>query len=267
MAKRNTPGCKCCKCPAVSITVKGCNSIVLSGAAVVISQGGTTVASWTTNSSGLNPAGNISLAPGTYTLNVSKGRFTTYNNASFVIGSSPTCSQSVGAVTLSPAAGYTCCSGCADPVSNSWQITDAAGVHTVTLGSSVTFNVFSTNVLGCSGSGGISPTVISDYVEVTLSVTCGLSGQIFINYTAPSFFIPAQNGFPQYGPSWLNACAAATATGSGAGCVADTTLTTCSRPISGSFAMPTTWTANSFNSASSNMSPGIVAGTVAYTEL
>lgn len=106
--KKNAPGCCGCGVPALQITVSGCGGLPLAGAVVTVTQGATTIASYT--SSG---AAHYILVPaaGAYTVTATKARFAPGSVAvTAVAGSTVPVS-----LTLTAAAGYQCCTACADP--------------------------------------------------------------------------------------------------------------------------------------------------------
>lgn len=112
--KRNGPGGCCCggACGQICVTVLGCNGMALAGATVAVSLGGTLVGSGTTNGSGIFCV--TILVAGTYTITVSKSRFTSSTTTiAAVCGISPNTTS----VMLAAAAGYICVPCCPDPLS------------------------------------------------------------------------------------------------------------------------------------------------------
>ncbi len=77
MRKKNQPGCKCC-CSTGQITVTvsdGCSGLALAGVTVVLKLAGVTIATQTTNGSGVTVF--TGLSPGTYTLTYTLTGYTT----------------------------------------------------------------------------------------------------------------------------------------------------------------------------------------------
>ena len=95
--------CCCGGTYAYTETVKGCASALLSGASVTVTQSGTTIDSWTTNGSGLNPAGASMLAAGTYTVTIVATNYATKTFTLTITSSAVTRTD-----TLSAATGYSC---------------------------------------------------------------------------------------------------------------------------------------------------------------
>jgi len=123
---------RCCCAPAtcgtITVTVTGCGGLVLPGATVTLTLGGSPAGSGTTNGSGQVVF--TSLVAGTYTVAASKTRFNT-NSTTTTINCATTPSRSVS-LNLSPATGYVCCTGCPDPYPSTLYLTSSLGSVTLT---------------------------------------------------------------------------------------------------------------------------------------
>ncbi len=128
--KKNAPGCCGCGVPALAITIYGCGGLPLAGAAVVVKQGATVVASYT--SSG---AQHTILVPsaGVYTVEASKARF----DAGSVTGTAVAGSTVPVSLTLTAAMGYRCCTTCPDPYPSTLYLDYAGRTITLTYGTSL----------------------------------------------------------------------------------------------------------------------------------
>ncbi len=104
--------------------VTGCNGGPLPGATLSINGG-----NYTTDSSGYTPY--VALPNGSYTWTLSKARFVGASGSGTVSGCSTTGGLG-GAVTLTPASGYTCALSCVDPIATTLYVTCAAGSLTCT---------------------------------------------------------------------------------------------------------------------------------------
>jgi hypothetical protein len=148
--KKNSPGCGCCPPPtrAISGTIIGCGIRALAMATVDFSVGGTSVATFTTDSSGVYSG---TIAPGTYTQTVthSSGRFTTSTTTGVVIASGSG-TATIPTRTMTAATGYTCTTLFALPLSNTLHVVD----HSTVPGAAGTFAMVWTGSLWSHAGGG-----------------------------------------------------------------------------------------------------------------
>lgn len=189
--------CCCVVNGNVAVTVLGCNSLALSGATVTITQGGTTVDTWTTNSTGQRPGGSASLPTGSYSYSVAKGRFTTATG-SFTL----TTSGSTFTVTLTAASGYICVPFCADPVKTALTFTVGGVGYAIsyvgTFGGVLTWkgstSVSDTNVVVSGACPPVTDTVPVDlYYRVSAGGTTGLSAEACGTRSGCNGFSPPQS--------------------------------------------------------------------------
>ncbi len=146
------------------MTLLGCNSLALPGATVVLKLGGTTLATQTTNGSGVTVF--TGLSPGTYTVTYSASRFTTVGPINVTIDG--ICTAMTAGTTLSPSGGYGCCVGCVYPYPSTVFITTSAGTVTGTL-SAGRWNATQGVTVNCGNGAGLT----------TLSYSLGCSAGTF----------------------------------------------------------------------------------------
>jgi hypothetical protein len=111
----------CCNVATLTrtITIRGCNNMVLPGATVTLSQGSTQIDQQVTNTSGV--AVLTVQATGSYTQVVTAPRFNTSTTSIFMGGAT-----TVG-LTLTVASGFICCDGCAEAQAPTRYISDGVG--------------------------------------------------------------------------------------------------------------------------------------------
>lgn len=104
--------------------IRGCNSLGLSGASVVLD--GVTQ---TTDSTGHTTFNNVPAGIPDWSVSKSGGRFTSQTGSL----SNPGCANTTTTVTLAPTGSYACaCPQCAEPQKRTLTLTDANGPHTLT---------------------------------------------------------------------------------------------------------------------------------------
>lgn len=140
-------GCCCSTTGTLVVTLRGCNSLPLAGETVTVQLSGVTVASGTTDGSGV---ASFSLAAGSYTVLTSVARFNA-SSTSATVTSGVTTSLTV---TPTVAAAYFCCGyDCARPLSKTLHFTLGGYSGTFTFsGSSAgyTDNIANANVYHCT---------------------------------------------------------------------------------------------------------------------
>lgn len=212
---------------SITVNVKGCDGATpVVGATVTVKIGATTIASGTTDSLGQYIA--TGLAAATYTVSVSKTRYTTYTTT--VVLSCPSNQNPVVNVAYTAGTGYVCCAHCPNPVPATLAATFG--------GVSFSFTYSSGQWVGASNSGTINA---SDCVG-----TVNIRGQLSLLLTCPA----TDNGPWTLTGSLQGTCTAGVGCtiyrgGSTLGCSWGFTATSasglCGLPLSLSFTIPGAW--------------------------
>lgn len=104
MGRKNSPGCKCCKCNWTFV-VKGCNNTAVLGITVSVKQSGVEIASCTSTGSSCT----LSVPPGTYDVTVTPSAGSGYDAYAATIAH--TCTQTTN-ISLTPNSESLCVTTC-----------------------------------------------------------------------------------------------------------------------------------------------------------
>ena len=189
---------------SLCVTVLGCNSAVLPNATLTVKSGGTTVATATSNSSGVACV-HLLASTGSYSVEVSKSRFGTNTSTRTI-----TCGTTFG-VTLSAGTGYQC-DICVDPISETLYLTTPISTSvTLTYDSGTgiwtgTETRTITNAWDCSSAGFTTESITFTwgYVSGTLSYTyylCFAGGVLFSSTADPITGCANEAGVATPGPT------------------------------------------------------------------
>jgi hypothetical protein len=240
---------------------------------VTVTQGGTTVGSGTTTSYGCFVVNNLS--PGSYTITVSKSRFTSQTRTITLCSGA-----SQNFFLVADTTTYVCCNSCADPIKKTLSCTDSNGTHTLTHDGSTgwrcEYSVSVDSTTTCPEPIGQHQAGACDFcrdgytsgsVHVRLLLTCPPtpSGQWGIVASAYAVYgNPNTNcTIAAYVPIGCESCIEVGLTCSGIG--TPTSADTCGLPLALTWNLPSSWDFEIFPSVGQSL-PGLATGTVTVTE-